>query len=221
MTRIHPDPEESTAEDTTAADPKVNGHRKSSRFNTDKMREAARQYTADGGFQGREDLITVPVYSPPPSSEFIRVRDDDDYWIECMTLDYAPENGRRETYYIDTDLMSVLPPEIESEVKWSRLYLAMCRRGHVPFLWRIKVYDSGPGQLSTRTALSCAEKAKRLWTRVMWKDRVGYVPHYAVGDYGEPQWPEQTFDDLLDIAFQDTFIESLDHAAIRDLMGNT
>jgi hypothetical protein len=207
------------SESTTTAEPTTNGQVKSSRYNIDKMREAARQYSVEGGFQGKEDLITVPVYCPPPSSEFIRVRDDDGYWIECMTLDYAPENGRRETYFIATELMNLLPPEIQSEVKWSRLYTAIIRRGNVTFLWRIKVYDSGPGGLSTKTALVCAEKAKRLWTRVSWQDRKGYAPYEAPGDFGEPQWTEHTFEELLDKAFQDTYIDSLEHPAIRDLMG--
>ena len=206
-------------ESTTTVAPTTNGQVKSARYNIDKMREAARQYSVEGGFQGKEDLITVPVYCPPPSSEFIRVRDDDGYWIECMTLDYAPENGRKETYFIATELMNLLPPEIQSEVKWSRLYTAIIRRGNVTFLWRIKVYDSGPGGLSTKTALACAEKAKRLWTRVSWQDRKGYAPYEAPGDFGEPQWAEHTFEELLDMAFQDTYIDSLDHPAIRDLMG--
>jgi hypothetical protein len=80
---------------TTTSKQSTTGQVKSSRFNLGKMREAASQYSAGGGFQGKEELIIVPVYCPPPSSEFIRIRDDDDYWVECMTLDYAPENGRR------------------------------------------------------------------------------------------------------------------------------
>jgi hypothetical protein len=217
MTNLHPD--DSTTEDVTTSKRSTNGQVKSSRFNLGKMREAASQYSAEGGFQGKEELITVPVYCPPPSSEFIRVRDGDDYWVECMTLDYAPENGRRETYFIDTGLLNALPPEVQSEVKWSRLYTAMIRRGSVVFLWRIKVYGSGPGQLSTSTALACAEKAQRLWTRVTWQDRQGYKPFHSQGDFGEPQWGEQTFEELLDLAFKNTYIDSLDHPAIRDLMG--
>jgi hypothetical protein len=100
-----------------------------------------------------------------------------------------------------------------------RLYTAIIRRGNVTFLWRVKVYDSGPGGLSTKTALVCAEKAKRLWVRVSWQDRKGYAPYEAPGDFGEPQWTEHTFEELLDKAFQDTYIDSLDHPAIRDLMG--
>lgn len=213
MTRnVHP-------EETKTPDPTTNGQVKSSRFNLEKMREAASQYSAEGGFQGKKDLITVPVDCPPSSSEFIRVRDDDDYWVECMTLDYEPDGGRRATYYIDPGLQNALPPEVESEVKWSRLYTIMYRRGNVTSIWRIKMYDSGPGQLSTNTALACADKAKHLWTRVTWAGRIGYVPFHAQGDFGEPQWPEHTFEQLLDIAFADTYIDSLDHPAIRDLMG--
>jgi hypothetical protein len=183
------------------------------------MQEAASQYSAEGGFQGKADVIEVPVNCPPPSSEFIRVRDDDKYWTECMTLDYAPEKGRKETYFIATELMNSLPPEIQSEVKWSRLYTVMARRNHVTSLWRVKVYKDGPGQLSTRTALACADYAKRLWTRIAWQNPIGYVPFYAQGDFGEPQWTEHTFEELLDIAFRDTYIDSLDHPAISDLMG--
>jgi hypothetical protein len=124
-----------------------------------------------------------------------------------------------ETYFIDTGLLNALPPEVQSEAKWSRLHTAMIRRGNVVFLWRIKVFDSGPGQLSTSTALACAEKAKRLWVRVSWQDRKGYAPFEAQGDFGEPQWGEQTLEELLDLAFKDTYIDSLDHPAIRDLMG--
>jgi hypothetical protein len=208
-----------TSEDDPTVEPSPNGRVKSSRFNLDKMRDAASQYSAEGGFQGKADLITVPVDCPPPSSEFIRVRDDEDYWAECMTVDYEPEGGRRETYFVATELMNSLPPEVQSEVKWSRLYTVMARRGYVTSLWRIKIYDSGPGQLSTRTALTCAESAKRLWTRVSWQSRIGYVPFYAQGDFGEPKWTDHTFDQLLDIAFADTFIDSLDHPVIQDLMG--
>jgi hypothetical protein len=212
-------PIDPATEDTAPPEPTTNGQVKSSRYSLDKMREAARQYSAEGGFQGEAELITVPVYSPPPSDEFIRVRDDDDYWIECMTLDYAPEGGRKETYFIATELMNLLPPEIKNLVKWSRLCTAIIRRGNVVFLWRIKVYDKGPGLLSMNTALTCAEKAKRLWVRVGWQDRKGYESYRAPGDFGEPQWPEKTFEELLDLAFQATYIDSLDHPVIRDLMG--
>ena len=52
-----------------------------------------------------------------------------------------------------------------------------------------------------------------------WQDRIGYVPFFAQSDYGEPQWTEHSFEELLDIAFRTTYIDSLDHPVISDLMG--
>jgi hypothetical protein len=196
-----------------------NGQVKSSRFNLDVMRKAAQEYTASGGFQGKKELIEIPVECPPPNDDFIRVRDGDDYWVECMTVDFAPENGRKETYFIAPELTDSLPPEIQNVVKWSRLYVTMSRRGRVTAIWRIKIYDDGPGLLSSRTALECAEQAKRLWVRIGWQNRIGYVPFVAQDDFGEPEWTAHSFTELLDIAFKDTYIDTLEHPVIRDLMG--
>jgi hypothetical protein len=218
-----PNPKTTTAPSANgqaAADPTSSGQVKSSKFDLGKMRKAASQFNAEGGFQGQSELITAPVDSPPPSSEFIRVRDGDDYWAECLTIDYAAEGGRKETYFIATELNDSLPPEIQSEAKWSRLYVVMARKGNVTSLWRIKIYKSGPGELSTKTALACAEMAKRLWVRVAWQGRKGYEPYKAKGDYGEPQWTDHTFEELLEIAFQGHYIDSLDHPVIRDLWGD-
>ena len=155
MTKISHD------QSTDTSEPSTNGKVESKKFNIGKMREAARQYSATGGFGGKEELITVPVYCPPPADEFIRVRDDDDYWIECMTLDYTSEKGGKNTYFIHEDLLPVLPDQIKNLTKWSRLYTAMIRRGTVTFLWRVKVYSSGPGELSTATALNWRKKPSR------------------------------------------------------------
>jgi hypothetical protein len=136
-----------------------------------------------------------------------------------MTVDFAPENGRKETYFIAPELTDSLPPEIQNVVKWSRLYVTMSRRGRITAIWRIKIYDDGPGLLSTRTALECAEQAKRLWVRIGWQNRIGYVPFVAQDDFGEPEWTPHSFTELLDIAFKDKYIDTLEHPVIRDLMG--
>ena len=125
MKTIHSVPDDGDYNDDAAA---AKGQVKSSKFNLSKMREAAKQYTAESGFHGKGELITIPVYGPPPSDQFIRVRDDNNYWIECATLDWAPENGRKATYFIATELtehMDNLPPKVLKEVKWSRLYTAI------------------------------------------------------------------------------------------------
>jgi hypothetical protein len=41
----------------------------------------------------------------------------------------------------------------------------------------------------------------------------------AKGDLGEPQWPDKTFRDLLELAFRDRRIDRADHPVIRELAG--
>ena len=38
-------------------------------------------------------------------------------------------------------------------------------------------------------------------------------------DFGEPEWPELSFQDLLRIAFRDFYIESRDHPVLQQLRG--
>ena len=41
----------------------------------------------------------------------------------------------------------------------------------------------------------------------------------AKGDLGEPQWPEKSFRELLEIAFRSYLIDRPDHEVIRELAG--
>ena len=41
----------------------------------------------------------------------------------------------------------------------------------------------------------------------------------AVNAKAEPEWPAESFEDLLKIAFRDRFIQSLDHEVLRKLRG--
>ena len=51
------------------------------------------------------------------------------------------------------------------------------------------------------------------------RDLGGYEMQRAKGDLGEPQWPEKSFRDLLEIAFRHNLIDRPDHPVIRELAG--
>ena len=40
-----------------------------------------------------------------------------------------------------------------------------------------------------------------------------------MGDLGEPQWPEEPFEQLLELAFSGRYITDLDHPAVLRLKG--
>ena len=200
--------------------PATNGRVESSRFNLDKMREAAQPILrGKAGSRARRTSSRSPCTARHHLSEFIRVRDDDDYWIECMTLDYAPENGRKETYFIDHRLLNNLAaggPE--------RSQMVAPVHGDDP-----PGYVTSRGASRSTTADRASSRRAPRWSAPRRPSTCGHASHgrtgtamcrsTAQGDFGDPQWAEHTFEELLDLAFKDTYIDSLDHPAIRDLMG--
>jgi hypothetical protein len=71
-----------------------------------------------------------------------------------------------------------------------------------------------------KALLQAAEQAKHLWTRVYYNSALGsYEVLKAAGDYGEPQWPDRTFRDLLELAFRGNVVDQPDHPVIRKLNG--
>jgi hypothetical protein len=107
------------------------------------------------------------------------------------------------------------------ELRLTRLYTAINRRGTV-FFWpiRLPVEGNDRNRQSAETALQCAEQAQTLWVRVMWEsDLSGYSMQRAKGDIGDPQWPDKSMRDLLEIAFRSYLIDREDHPVIRELAG--
>lgn len=123
----------------------------------------------------------------------------------------------RESYLVTPEVQHLVFPELRR----TRLFVAITKRGTV-FLWPVKL----PGDDNDRfrrmadTALQAAEQAKSLWVKVVWnRDLGGYEMFRAKGDLGEPQWPEKSFRDLIEIAFRLNLISTEDHPVIRELAG--
>ena len=70
------------------------------------------------------------------------------------------------------------------------------------------------------TALQGATDAQRTWVKLAWDRGLGgYELFRAKGDLGEPQWPDKSFRDLLEIAFRHYRIDREDHDVVRELAG--
>ena len=51
------------------------------------------------------------------------------------------------------------------------------------------------------------------------RDLGGYALFRAKGDLGEPQWPDKSFRDLIELAFRSHLIDRPDHEVVRELAG--
>ena len=172
----------------------------------------SQDFTADLGV--KKALITVPVRKPY-KAWFFRVHPDEAYRLPTYVIDLKEEN---EIYLVDRPLWSELAGE--STFSPRLLHTAMNRQG-VLFLYPIRL--PGPdGKLDdwSRSALEAVQRAQTNWVRVAANMSLGaYDVFEATATLPEPQWPEQSFQELLKVGFKDRQIDSLDHPVIRKLRG--
>jgi hypothetical protein len=159
-------------------------------------------------------LTAVPVRRPN-RTEFFRVHPES----VTDTLVLEREDGLdRETYLVQRDVQDL----VAHELRRVRLFTCINKRGTV-FLWPAKlprVDSNDSGRRWAETALLIADQAKTLWVKMLGnRDLGGYEMFRAKGDLGEPQWPDKTFRDLIEIAFRGRLIDREDHPVIRELAG--
>jgi hypothetical protein len=163
------------------------------------------------GVKKRHTLIHV---QKPGKQEYIRVHPDPEYSLQTALLEFK-EDG--ETYLVDPSLWGRLTGELVPKV----LHLTVNRQG-IPKLWPIRLPDE-EGKLDdwNFSALQAAGIAKERWVRVSSNRGAGmYETYEATGDLCEPQWPDLSFQEILEIAFRGRYIRDWDHPALKKLRGD-
>ena len=169
---------------------------------------------ADLGVEKR--LLTVAA-KRPKKDMFFRVHSGPEFTVNTLVLERETDMDR-ETYLVAASLRGL----IAGELRPVRMFTCMSKRG-VVFLWPARLPIEGGnenGNRWARSGLRVAEEAKKRWVR-MYGDREsgGYQLLSAKGDFGEPQWPDKTLRDLMEIAFRDRLIDREDHPVILELNG--
>jgi len=159
-------------------------------------------------------LTTVPVRKPN-RQDFVRVHPDPAYRMPCALIELKEE---RETYLLTPAISRELP----GEFFLANIYTAINRQ-RVVFLWPVKTPGSDGKQSDwTRSAAEAAATAVDRWVRVSPNMNLGaYEIAVAESLIAEPEWPEQSFRDLLKIGFGDRLVDRLDHPLIARLRGRT
>jgi hypothetical protein len=160
----------------------------------------------------KKKLTTIPIRKPN-RQEYVRVRLGSEWRLETAVIELKEEN---ETYLVAPELWSELPGEIVPKV----LFMAITRQ-NVPLLWPIKMPgEDGRMDNWNRSALDAAELATRKWIRLTANRSLGaYDIFESTGDLPEPEWPDDTLQEIVKIAFRGLIIETMDHPVIRRLRG--
>lgn len=163
-------------------------------------------------------VLRVRVHKPS-NEAFIRTHPSEDHRFAATLIALKEEN---EFYLVHNHLRDHLASE--PTLGAYLLFTAISRPGGHLFLWPVRL--PGPdGHLNSwpQSAIDIATGvATKNWVRVVSVKSIGaYVPLVApAGDsWGEPKWPALTMGKILELAFKDKVIDSLDHHVLRRLRG--
>jgi hypothetical protein len=159
-----------------------------------------------------EVLSHVPVRKPN-RHEFFRVRPEPEYWLDTGVFEDREE---RETFFVAPRMRDALLGEIKPV-----LLVPTITRQRVLFLWPIKLPTEGQRFNGwTETAREAAELARTRWVRLVADMGLsGYRIYQAQGELSDPEWPDKSLQELLQIAFRDRIVDSDNHPVVRRLRG--
>src|SRR5262245_11411216 len=157
---------------------------------------------------------TVPSRRPSPQ-DFVRVHPDPAYRSNFAMIELRDD---REDYLVLPDVVPLLP----GELVYKTLFTAINRQGTV-FMWPVRLPspDDKPNAwwLSAREA---AEMAMTRWLRMRSNMNLGaYEITIAESEIPDPEWSQvqESFQDLLRIAYRGRLVTDLDHPVIKRLRG--
>ena len=166
------------------------------------------------GFGVKKVLTTVPCRKPN-RQEFVRVRSGEEWRLETAILE---DKVARENYLVHRSLWS----ELGEEILPVCLFLAINRQSDL-FLWPVKLArPDGRTNPWNESALAAAREAESHWIRVVSNMNAGmYDTLAAVAEFSDPEWPDVTFEGILELCFRGRYIQDASHPVIKSLRGES
>ncbi len=166
-----------------------------------------------GQVAGVKKLISTIRISKPKRQQFVRVRQGDEWQISSF---FYEDTDTRDLYLVDKKIIS----ELSDEITPRQLFTAITREGDV-FVWPVRLNkDQLKPNSWNESALKAALQSMTSWIRILPnRANSSYDIYQATGLIPEPEWPELSFEKILDLAFKDRVIDSTDHPILKKLRG--
>jgi hypothetical protein len=156
---------------------------------------------------------TVPVRKPGPQ-DFIRVHPDSAFRYVVALLELKDD---RDVYLLTPAMAEALPGEF-----FMATLFTVINRQNVISLWPVRLPAKDGKHLTWhRSAAAAAELAMTKWLRVKANMSLGaYEITLATTAHDDPAWDaDLNFQNLIDVAFRDYFINRIDHPVVQRLRG--
>jgi hypothetical protein len=160
---------------------------------------------------GVKRLLTRVMVRRPDRQEWIRVRSGPEWRLDVSALEFRED---RDWYLVMPAARGVLL----SDLAGVRLHTAINRQNQL-FLWPIKLPTEGRRNPWLETAMDAAGEAERCWIRVVAGRGCYDVFSASCPDLADPEWPEESFNALLRLAFKDRLVDRPDHPVVQRLAG--
>lgn len=162
---------------------------------------------------GVKKVVTTVPTRKPNKQLWLRVRRGAEWQVQVLTLTMQ-DTG--DVYFVHPDLYG----ELADDVRPMMLYLYITRDGTL-CLWPVSL-PSEDGRLNpwAQSAHTAAKAAQLDWVKVVSSQSLGaYEIRVPTARMDEPTWPELSMREILNLAFRDKLITSLDHPIVRGLRG--
>ncbi len=166
-------------------------------------------YSASGG----TTLPLKPSFGKMNKHRFCRVHSGAEFKFRCLLVD-DKENG--ETYLAAPNMAG----HLGSLATPKTIRLAVDNSGVPKLISEPDVDPSGRRNLWQSSYKEAIKQAETDWVRVEANMQAGqYEITKSTNDLGDPRWPKQSMEELINDAFSGRIIDSPDHPYIRQIQG--
>lgn len=184
-----------------------------------KAAELAAKYRMSTDYKAQHGVTTqlmVVDCSTPNGDDYLRcqLHEDDAVIMPCLKL-----KGEKAVYLVGEDVAEHLR-------EWTyAAHMVQCvtRYGR-SFIWAVRLPDSDSKE--NRYSESCVKSAKTAadkWVQIRWS-KVNMCYECRSPDHPievEPEWPKESFLELIGMAFSGCTIDDLDHPVAKQLLGRS
>jgi hypothetical protein len=158
-----------------------------------------------------EEVLGVPRVKRPPNTHFFRCRKDLAGNMNVLDME---TDGERVTYLVAPTVAKQLADETAIKAKHGRVCLT--REGGL-YLW---LRSLGGNDTWSQSAARVTDRAENEWARATSSRSLSeYKCKVATGIDDEPNWPKESFIEILQAAFEGKVIDSLEHPVVKQLHG--
>jgi len=148
----------------------------------------------------------------PKRDEWVTVRQDDEWHLSTYIIEDA-DNMDREHYIVIPELAN---GELCDDARYTNLFLTISSAGRL-FYWAVKQPAGSRRNYWAESAKAAVDIAKGKWIRLI-PGHDGYELREARVEMPKPHWPNLSREELIQLAFKDRIIQSIDHPVARRLI---